>query len=123
MVAIEAAQIVKKEVDSGRWVGPYMRPPLPAFKQTPLALVEEPDKCRQITNAKMGACVNESIPDPEDAVHMPTHTELKRRLRVLAAGRGTQHLWMAKRDIKAELKRVFFNSSASDHLSEHMAGH
>ena len=66
----ESAKVVAKEVDAGRWVGPFMVPPVPGFRQTPLAMVEERDKYRHITNAKMGARVNEYIPDPDEPVYL-----------------------------------------------------
>ena len=81
-------------------------PPMGGFKQTPMALVEETDKFRHITNAKMGACINEDIPDPDRPVHMPAHAELRRRLRVMAGSRGTQGLWMAKRDIRRAYRNL-----------------
>ena len=102
----EAAKIVNKEVESGRWAGPFIAPPVEGLKQTPMAMVEEPDKFRHITNAKMGPEINKDIPDPEDAVHMPTHTELKRRLRVLAGKGTTRGLWMAKRDIRRAYRNL-----------------
>ena len=96
----ESAKIVNKEVSAGRWVGPFIVSPTDNFYQTPLAVVEETDKYRQITNAKMGAKVNDHIPDPVDPVHMPTHAEIQRRLRVMCGEQGTSELWMAKRDIR-----------------------
>ena len=55
VLAQEAADIVNKEVEAVRWIGPFITPPMGGFKQTPMALVEETDKVRHITNAKMGA--------------------------------------------------------------------
>ena len=102
----ESAAIVRKEVEAGRWLGPFIVPPVPGFLQTPMAMVEQHDKFRHITNAKMGACINEDIPDPEEPIHLPTHKEIQRRIRLLARNRSTGHIWMAKRDIKSAYRNL-----------------
>ena len=76
--------------------------PLDGFLQTPMALVEEPDKYRPITNAKMGAEINADIPDPLDPSSLVTHRRLQQYLGRCAARRqqGLAGMWMAKRDIR-----------------------
>lgn len=102
----ESAAIVRKEVEAGRWLGPFIVPPVPGFLQTPMAMVEQHDKFRHITNAKMGARINEAIPDPDEPLHLPTHKEIQRRLRLLAKRRSLGHVWMAKRDVKSAYRNV-----------------
>ena len=96
----ELAKVVNDEVEAGRWLGPFVRRPPAVFLQTPMAMVEEADKYRHIPNATMGACVNDHIPDPDQPLRLTTHVEIQRRIRLRAGRRGTQTVWMAKRDIR-----------------------
>jgi hypothetical protein len=102
----ESAAVVRKEVAAGRWLGPFILPPTETFLQTPLAMVEERDKFRHITNAKMGARLNEHITDPLEPMMLPTHAELQRRVRLLARRGSVAHVWMAKRDIRHAFRNV-----------------
>ena len=92
--------MVNKEVEAGRWLGPFVRRPPGVFLQTPMAMVEEADKYRHITNATMGACVNDHIPDSDEPLRLTTHVEIQRRIRLRTGRRGTSTVWMAKRDIR-----------------------
>ena len=80
------------------------------FLQTPMAMVEQSDKYRHITNATMGACLNEHIPDPLEPLRMTTHRQIQRRIRLLADSRGTKGIWMAKRDIKSAYRNLAIRS-------------
>ena len=102
----ESAKVVNKEVEAGRWLGPFVRQPPGVFLQTPMAMVEEADKYRHITNATMGACVNDHIPDPDEPLRLTTHVEIQRRIRLRAGRRGTQTVWMAKRDIRSAYRNL-----------------
>ena len=106
----ESAKVVNAELDSGRWLGPFICPPTNVFLQTPMAMVEQSDKYRHITNATMGACLNEHIPDPLEPIRMTTHREIQRRIRLLADSRGTKGIWMAKRDIKSAYRNLAIRS-------------
>ena len=103
----ESKAIMEKNIASGTLVGPFVCPP-DGFLQTPMALVEEPDKYRPITNAKMGAEINADIPDPLDPSSLVTHRRLQQYLGRCAARRqqGLAGMWMAKRDIRQAYRNV-----------------
>ena len=71
-----------------------------------MATVEQSDKYCHITNATMGARLNDHIADPSEPLRLTTHKEIQRHIRMLAKSRGTQGLWRAKRDTKSAYRNL-----------------
>ena len=119
--AEESAKVMNAELATGRWLGPFICP-TDVFLQTPMAMVEQSDKYRHITNATMGVCLNEYIADPSEPLRLTTHKETQRRIHLMAGARGTHGLWMAKRDIKSAYRNLAIRPEDSEVAGVKIAG-
>ena len=96
-------EMIQKEVDLGRYVGPFDHPPIPNLTCSPIALVPKGDKFRMINNLSYprGDSINDAISDADAATQ---YERFDRAIDILLKqGKGAV---MFKADIKSAFRNI-----------------